>query len=69
MRRGKPKVLVVEDDRKTSEIIRACLEQDGFSVDIAYDGPAGLRSALDNPRPIWGTSALCQKALPSGTMA
>ena len=46
MTQGKPKVLVVEDDRKTADIIRVYLEKDGYCVDIAHDGRAGLKAAL-----------------------
>ena len=32
------KLLVVEDDRMLSELIRRALTEDGFAVDIASDG-------------------------------
>ena len=41
------KVLVVDDDRKTVSLIRLYLEQDGFRVICAYDGPSALRLARD----------------------
>ena len=41
------KILVVEDDRKTSEIIRLYLERDGHQVLSAYDGVEGLELALE----------------------
>ena len=40
------KILVVEDDPKTSEIIRLYLEGDGHQVLSAYDGAEGLDLAL-----------------------
>lgn len=40
-------VLVVEDDRKTADIVRRYLEKDGYQVSNAYDGNDGLRAALD----------------------
>jgi two-component system response regulator ArlR len=43
---SKPKrVLVVEDDRKTAELVRLYLERAGYSVDVAHDGCAGLEKA------------------------
>ncbi|TVR29431.1 MAG: DNA-binding response regulator [Spirochaetaceae bacterium] len=41
------KILVVDDDRKTVRLIRLYLEQDGFRVICAYDGPSALRLARD----------------------
>ena len=44
------RILVIEDDPQTSETIRLYLENDGFEVEIAADGPSGLESALrDSP--------------------
>ena len=40
------KILVVEDDHKTSEIVRLYLERDGYQVVSAYDGVEGLELAL-----------------------
>lgn len=31
-------ILVVEDDRKIARLVRAYLEEAGFSVYVAYDG-------------------------------
>ncbi len=45
---GGPRVLVVEDDRKTAEVIRAYLEKDGYRVATAHDGESGLQAALDD---------------------
>ena len=41
------KILVVEDDPKTSEIVRLYLERDGYQVLSAYDGSEGLELALE----------------------
>ena len=38
-------VLVVEDDVKTSDIVRAYLEKDGYDVITAHDGLEGLSAA------------------------
>jgi len=42
----KPTILVVDDDRKTVDLIRLYLEKDGYRVLVAYDG----RRALDIAR-------------------
>lgn len=39
-------VLVVEDDRKTADIIQVSLAKDGYCVAFAHDGTAGLKAAL-----------------------
>ena len=41
------KILIVEDDPKTSEIIRLYLEGDGYQVLSAYDGAEGLKLVLE----------------------
>ncbi len=40
-------VLVVEDERRLSQLIRRVLEEEGHTVDAAYDGEEGLAMALD----------------------
>ena len=43
-------VLIVEDDRATSDLIDMYLKRDGYRVIVAYDGLEGLRMARDaNP--------------------
>ena len=42
-------VLVVEDDFKTANIVRAYLEKDGYRVATVHDGREGLAAARDNP--------------------
>ena len=42
---GLKRVLVVEDDVKTADIVRMYLEKDGYRVATAYDGPGGLEAA------------------------
>ena len=39
-------ILVIEDDRRVASFIRKGLEEDGFQVDVAYDGLIGKRMAL-----------------------
>jgi two-component system, OmpR family, response regulator len=43
------RVLVVEDERALAEALRAGLEAEGFAVDVALDGPTGLRMAQTEP--------------------
>ena len=42
------KVLVVEDDRMLSELIRRALIEDGFAVDVASDGEQAEALAFVN---------------------
>lgn len=44
------KILVIEDEKPIAELLRYGLEQEGFSVEIALNGQAGLR-ALERNRP------------------
>jgi len=41
------RVLVIEDERPIAAVIKRGLEKAGYSVDLAYDGVAGLQAALD----------------------
>ena len=42
-------VLLVEDSQTQAAQIKETLESVGLEVRVAYDGPEGLRAALDNP--------------------
>lgn len=42
------KVLLVEDERTLAMIIKDTLENEGFSIDIAYDGKEGLKKYDDH---------------------
>lgn len=42
------KLLLVEDDHRISTVIRKGLEQEGYIVDVAFNGEAGLEMALSN---------------------
>ncbi len=47
---ARPRVLVVEDDRATCELVRQALESNGYVVDAAGDGESALaRVAADPP--------------------
>ena len=43
------RVLIVEDDHKTADIVRLYLERDGYAVTSVYDGMAGLEAARAEP--------------------
>jgi len=41
------RILLVEDDKKVASFIRKGLEEEGYAVDVAADGEAGLFMGLD----------------------
>ena len=41
------RVLVVEDERKVAQFTKKGLEEEGYAVDLAFDGEEGLTMALD----------------------
>ena len=43
------RVLVVEDEKKVASFIKRGLEEEQFTVDVAYDGEEGLFMAENNP--------------------
>jgi len=44
------KVLIIEDEKSISDIVKFNLVKEGFEVDVAFDGLAGLNKALEtNP--------------------
>lgn len=45
----KHKILIVEDDAKISRVLQLELEHEGYSVETAADGLAGLERALKEP--------------------
>jgi DNA-binding response OmpR family regulator len=49
MGRMTKRVLIVEDDANISQLLRLYLEKDGFSVEAAADGGAGLMAFRQNP--------------------
>lgn len=42
------KILVVEDDTRVAELLKRTLQEEGFEVDVAYDGNFGRKLALQN---------------------
>jgi DNA-binding response OmpR family regulator len=43
------RILLVEDERALAETVRRGLTNEGFVVDVAYDGVSGLWAATENP--------------------
>ncbi|MBF0487764.1 MAG: response regulator transcription factor [Nitrospirae bacterium] len=43
------RILIIEDEKKISDVIIAYLEKEGFTVDAAQTGDEGLRKLLDCP--------------------
>ena len=41
------RILLVEDDRKVASFIRKGLTEEGYAVDVSYDGETGLLMGLD----------------------
>jgi len=42
------RILVVEDEHKIAQAVKDGLEQETYAVDVAYDGEAGLNTALND---------------------
>jgi len=43
------KILVVDDEKKITDILKAYLEREGYQVSAAYDGSSALESMRKNP--------------------
>jgi len=43
------KILVIEDDRAVQRALKRLFESEGYSVDISFDGPAGLEAFRSSP--------------------
>jgi DNA-binding response OmpR family regulator len=41
------RILLVEDNRRLSSSLVSALEEDGYAVDAAYDGPSGEEAAAE----------------------
>ena len=46
---SQPRVLVIEDDPEIRTLLRVLLEREGYLVDVAGDGIAGIHSFRTNP--------------------
>ncbi|MCS6795539.1 MAG: response regulator transcription factor [Raineya sp.] len=42
------KILVIEDDTRVAELLKRTLQEEGFEVDVAYEGHFGKKLALQN---------------------
>jgi len=42
-------LLLVEDEKSLADIIKRGLEEEGYAVDVAYDGEEGLFMAQNEP--------------------
>lgn len=58
-----PKILCIEDDMETVELIREELLEHGFSVSVAHDGEAGLAALLRDVPDL----VLCDVGMPGMT--
>jgi len=47
MRKGNPKILIVDDEKDLCEILQFNLESEGFSIDLAYSGEEALKKPLE----------------------
>src|SRR5207249_10488489 len=45
------RILVVEDERKVAGFIRQGLAEEGYAVEVAYDGATALDLLVDGPPP------------------
>src|SRR5690554_5669134 len=43
------RILVVEDDADAAQVVSAYLTREGYAVEVAHDGAAGLQAALTAP--------------------
>ena len=43
------RILIVEDDPDIVRVVEAYLQREGFATEVAWDGEAGLASALAAP--------------------
>ena len=41
-------ILIVEDEKRVADLLKAGLEENGYSVMVAYDGEMGLRLFRSN---------------------
>ncbi len=53
-----PRILVIEDDEQTREMLRTLLERHAYEVTVAGDGDAGLRAFRARPTDVVLTDLL-----------
>jgi len=56
------RVLLVEDEHKIARALKRALEQEGYAVDVSYDGDDGLAMATTEPYDL----AIIDRMLPGG---
>ena len=49
MMEGKKRILVVDDEPDFAAIVKKYLEQEGYAVELAYDGVEGIEKVKANP--------------------
>jgi DNA-binding NarL/FixJ family response regulator len=63
MANGRPKILCIEDDRETADLICEELRERGFEMTVAYEGQAGLVAIMRAPPDL----VLCDVNMPTMT--
>jgi two-component system response regulator MprA len=48
---GRPLLLIVDDDARSARLLAKLLREDGFDVDVAFDGGSALSRLGDAPTP------------------
>ena len=49
--KSRPRVLLVDDEQKLTDLLRLELEVEGYEVDVASDGASGLIRSRSEPTP------------------
>ena len=61
------KILVIDDEASTRDLLKMSLESDGYTVFVAEDGPKGLEIfARENPPVVLTDIKICPEVRPSG---
>jgi DNA-binding NarL/FixJ family response regulator len=63
MRENRKKILCIEDDHETAELIAEELVDRGFDVQVAYDGTKGYSAILKSPPDV----VLCDISMPTAS--
>lgn len=45
------RILLIDDDARTRELVCAILQAGGYTVSVAHDGKSGIEAALGDPAP------------------
>ena len=49
--KSRPRILLVDDEQKLTDLLRLELEVEGYDVDVASDGASGLIRSRTEPTP------------------